>query len=83
MTQADWNYPTQIHVGAGRRAELADYCLSLKIQRPLVVTDRMLLGLPLVQEVLAALSAAGLASGVFSEVNGNPTGSEVGAGCQA
>ena len=83
MTQADWNYPTQIHVGAGRRAELADYCLSLKIQRPLVVTDRMLLGLPLVQEVLAALSAAGLAPGVFSDVNGNPTGSEVGAGCQA
>jgi len=43
----------------------------------------MLLGLPLVQEVLAALSAAGLAPGVFSDVNGNPTGSEVGAGCQA
>ena len=83
MTQADWNYPTQIHVGPGRRAELADYCQSLKIQRPLVVTDRMLLGLPLVQEVLAALSAAGLAPGVFSDVNGNPTGSEVGAGCQA
>lgn len=83
MTQADWNYPTQIHVGPGRRVELADYCQSLKIQRPLIVTDRMLLGLPLVQEVLAALSAAGLAPGVFSEVNGNPTGSEVGAGCQA
>ena len=83
MTQADWNYPTQIHVGPGRRVELADYCQSLKIQRPLIVTDRMLLGLPLVQEVLAALSAAGLALGVFSEVNGNPTGSEVGAGCQA
>ena len=83
MTQADWNYPTQIHVGPGRRVELADYCQSLKIQRPLIVTDRMLMGLPLVQEVLAALSAAGLAPGVFSEVNGNPTGSEVGAGCQA
>ena len=83
MTQADWNYPTQIHVGPGRRVELADYCQSLKIQRPLIVTDRMLLGLPLVQEVLAALSAAGLAPGVFSDVNGNPTGSEVGAGCQA
>jgi alcohol dehydrogenase class IV len=83
LTQADWNYPTQIHVGPGRRVELADYCQSLKIQRPLIVTDRMLLGLPLVQEVLAALSAAGLAPGVFSEVNGNPTGSEVGAGCQA
>jgi len=83
LTQADWNYPTQIHVGPGRRVELADYCQSLKIQRPLIVTDRMLLGLPLVQEVLAALSAAGLAPAVFSEVNGNPTGSEVGAGCQA
>ena len=83
MTQADWNYPTQIHVGPGRRVELADYCQSLKIQRPLIVTDRMLLGLPLVQEVLAALSAAGLAPRVFSEVNGNPTGSEVVAGCQA
>ena len=65
LTQADWNYPTQIHVGPGRRLELADYCQSLKIQRPLIVTDRMLLGLPLVQEVLAALSAAGLAPGFF------------------
>ncbi|MBT5052169.1 MAG: iron-containing alcohol dehydrogenase [Gammaproteobacteria bacterium] len=83
MTQSNWNYPTQIHVGPGRRAELADYCRALKIQQPLVVTDRMLLSLPMVQQVLAELSLAGLEPGVFSEVNGNPTGSEVSAGCQA
>ena len=83
MTQSNWNYPTQIHVGPGRRAELADYCRALKIQQPLIVTDRMLLSLPMVQQVLAELSLAGLEPGVFSEVNGNPTGSEVSAGCQA
>jgi len=83
LTQSNWNYPTQIHVGPGRRAELADYCRALKIQQPLVVTDRMLLALPMVQQVLAELSLAGLEPGVFSEVNGNPTGSEVSAGCQA
>jgi alcohol dehydrogenase class IV len=83
LTQSNWNYPTQIHVGPGRRAELADYCRALKIQQPLVVTDRMLLSLPMVQQVLAELSLAGLEPGVFSEVNGNPTGSEVSAGCQA
>lgn len=83
MTYSNWNYPTQIYVGPGRRAELAAYCRALKIQQPLVVTDRMLLALPMVQEVLAELSLAGLEPGVFSEVNGNPTGSEVSAGCQA
>ena len=83
MIQSNWNYPTQIHVGPGRRAELAAYCRALKIQQPLVVTDRMLLALPMVQEVLAELSLAGLEPRVFSEVNGNPTGSEVSAGCQA
>ena len=83
MTYSNWNYPTQIYVGPGRRAELAAYCRALKIQQPLVVTDRMLLALPMVQEVLAELSLAGIEPGVFSEVNGNPTGSEVSAGCQA
>ncbi len=83
LTHSNWTYPTQIYVGPGRRAELSGYCLALNIQRPLVVTDRMLLALPLIQEVLAELLLQGLSPGVFSEVDGNPTGSEVEAGCQA
>lgn len=83
MIHANWNYPTQIHVGAGRRAELAEYCQALNIARPMVVTDRFLLELPMVQEILVQLSLAGLNPGVFSDVNGNPTGAEVSAGCQA
>ena len=83
LIHSNWNYPTQIHVGAGRRSELAEYCRALNITHPMVITDHVLLNLPMVQEILTQLSLAGLDPGLFSGVNGNPTGSEVDAGCQA
>ena len=37
--EANWSYPTNIRFGAGRISELPDACLSLGIDRPLLVTD--------------------------------------------
>lgn len=73
----NWNYPTAIRFGAGRIRELPDALTTLGIQRPLLVTDEGLVDLPVVQDSLAFLSAAGVAAGQYSQVQGNPTGANV------
>jgi len=75
----DWNYPTAIRFGAGRRRELAEACRALGLARPLLVTDRGLADGELVAEVRALLPAA-LPHGLFAEVTGNPTQAQVAAG---
>ena len=50
--QANWSYPTAIRFGAGRIGELKEACAEAGIARPLLVTDRGLAALPLVQGVL-------------------------------
>lgn len=78
-----WNYPTAIRFGAGRIAELPDACRVLGIQRPLIVTDEGIARLPMVDEILAIQEEGGVASGLFFEVSGNPTGQHVAAGVRA
>jgi alcohol dehydrogenase class IV len=80
---ANWNYPTQIHLGAGRRSEITDVCLALNICRPLVVTDPGLAELPMIQDWLLSTRASGLELGLFSAVQGNPTGRNVEEGSEA
>ncbi len=79
----DWNYPTRIRFGAGRIAELADACRAAGIERPLLVTDRGLSTNAMTTGALAALGAAGLDAALFSEIASDPTGSDVGRGCEA
>ncbi len=81
--RGNWNYPTAIRFGAGRIAELAEACTSLGMSRPLLVTDAGLARLPIVSEAVAANNAAGLPTGLFSEVRGNPVGANVEAGVTA
>lgn len=80
---ANWNYPTPVRFGVGRIRELPAACRELGIHRPLIVTDRGLLKLPLVEEVKAVLAEAGLNATVFGEVRGNPVGGDVEAGVRA
>ena len=80
---SNWSYPTAIRMGAGRISELAEACQTLGITRPLLVTDTGLAGLPMVTDTLAANDAARLPTGLFSEVQPNPLGSNVDAGVQA
>ncbi|MHA6692972.1 iron-containing alcohol dehydrogenase [Devosia sp. A449] len=80
MTKANWNYPTTIKFGPGRIAELPEALKAAGITRPLLVTDAGLINLPVTQNTLAMLRAAGLPVGVFAEVKPNPISANVEAG---
>ena len=77
---ANWNYPTNMKVGAGRVNELADLCMSMGMKSPLLITDPGIAELPMVADVLSALKEAGLSAGIFSAIQANPTGENVEAG---
>ncbi len=77
---ANWNYPTQMAVGAGRINELADQCKALGMASPLLITDPGLASLPMVDQVISDLNAAGLNCGLFTKIKTNPTGENVDAG---
>jgi alcohol dehydrogenase class IV len=81
--QANWNYPTNIRVGTGRIQELPDACRHLGMRAPLLITDPGLAALPMTDEVLANCRDSGLDCGLFSEVHGNPTGTDVEKGVAA
>lgn len=80
---ARWTYPTTIHAGAGKFAGLAGHAAAIGMQRPLVVTDRGLAGLPMIDRAMAMLAEAGLLPALFSDVQGNPTDSNLAAGIAA
>lgn len=75
-----WNYPTRVLSGPGRIAELADACRTAGITKPLIVTDGGLVGTPILASAEDSLKKAGLSYGIFSDVKGNPTESNVKAG---
>jgi alcohol dehydrogenase class IV len=77
---SNWNYPTNIKVGAGRVSELAGLCKNLGMQSPLLITDPGIAVLPMVKRVMDDLATAGLICGLFSAIKGNPTGENVDAG---
>jgi alcohol dehydrogenase class IV len=79
-TKANWNYPTAVRFGAGRIAELPDALKAAGIGRPLLVTDAGLVNLPVTQDTIALLRAAGYEVGVFADVKPNPVSANVEAG---
>lgn len=80
---ARWTYPTTIHAGAGKFAGLAGHAAALGMKRPLVVTDKGLAGLPMIARAMAMLAGAGLAPALFSDVQGNPTDTNLDGGIAA
>jgi 4-hydroxybutyrate dehydrogenase len=76
----NWSYPTAIRFGAGRLAELPEACRAAGIARPLLVTDRGLAKLEITARALDLLEAEGLGRAVFSDVDPNPSDSNVTAG---
>ncbi len=81
--RGNWGFPTNVRFGVGRIAELPEACRELEIARPLVVTDKGLSSLPMLENAVTALSDAGLAVAMFSDVQGNPIEANVNAGLQA
>lgn len=80
---ANWNYPTNIRVGAGRIKELRAICAQLGISRPLLVTVPGLAALPMVDAVIQHCRAKGLGIACFSQIKPNPTGDNINDGALA
>jgi len=75
MTISRFSFPTAIHFGAGARKLVADHLKAHGIKRPLLVTDRGIAPLPLLQAFIADLP--GFDVGIYSEIWGNPVRSQV------
>ncbi|MHC8598968.1 iron-containing alcohol dehydrogenase [Arenicellales bacterium IMCC55707] len=80
---ANWNYPTAIRVGPDRLSEIGDCCLSLKLRNPLLITDPGIKDFPFINAAVDSCKASGLECGMFSDVQPNPTGTNIEQGVTA
>ncbi|MDA9604395.1 iron-containing alcohol dehydrogenase [Candidatus Pelagibacter sp.] len=75
--KSNWNYPTTMWVGEGRIKDLSIACKTLNINKPLFVTDSSLVKAKIVIDVLKNLKEDGFSIELYSNVNSNPTGTNV------
>jgi alcohol dehydrogenase class IV len=80
---ANWNYPTSVRMGAGRLKELGEAAGVAGITRPLIVTDRGLVKLPMIKTASDILAGAKRPVQVFSDVKPNPGAATIEAGLEA
>ena len=76
-----FSFPTAIHFGAGARRLVAAHLREQALGRPLVVTDKGVAALPMLQELVASLE--GLEPHVYGGVFGNPAKAQVDEGVAA
>ena len=74
MKKYDWNYPTIMWVGENRIKDISLACKTLNIKRPLLVTDSDLANSEIVKKTLEHLN---ISAEIYSNVKGNPTGTNV------
>ncbi len=74
MQNMNWNYPTNVWFGVDRSKEIQQACDTLGIKNPLIVTDPGLLQTSIIDEINNGLSSN---TQIYSDVQGNPTGSNV------
>jgi alcohol dehydrogenase class IV len=72
-----FNFPTTIRFGAGAIKELPDYLVKNGHLRPLIVTDKIVAGLPFFKQILDDLKAKKISPEVFSDIHKNPVKSDV------
>ena len=77
MNNFNWNYPTTMWVGENRIKDLNNACKNLNIKKPLLVTDKGLSNSEIIKNSLKNLNDQGTDVELFSNVVGNPTGSNV------
>ena len=77
MGKYNWNYPTTIWVGEKRIKDLVLACQTLNIKKPLLVTDNDLAKSNIVKNVLSDLVSKKILVEIYSNVVGNPTGTNV------
>jgi alcohol dehydrogenase len=74
MENMNWNYPTPIWFGLNRVNEIQNACNNLNIKNPLIVTDPGILKTNIIFKVNQSLN---IDASIYSDVQGNPTGSNV------
>ena len=72
--------PRILQVGAGASKEVGNIINALECQRPLIITDKMMVQLGYVAAVQESLKAAGIDSDVFQDTVPEPTVSSIQAG---
>ena len=75
--KSNWNYPTTVWVGKDRIKDLGEACHNLKINNPLFVTDKDLVNLPFIKEVISEIKKKLKKLILFSNFTGNPFGENV------
>ncbi len=75
--KSNWNYPTTVWVGENRVSELSEACKNLNINKPLFVTDKDLVNLSFVKNIISLNSKKFDEFTVFSNFSGNPFGENV------
>ena len=82
MQKYNWNYPTTMWVGENRIKDLGSACKNLNIKKPLLVTDSGLAKSDIIKNVLASLKKEEIFVELYSNVVGNPTGTNVNEGVE-
>jgi len=73
----NWNYPTKVWVGENRIKDLSQACKNLDISKPLFVTDKDLINLDMVKNIILELKKNFDNLSIFSNFSGNPFGENV------
>ena len=55
MNKFNWNYPTTVWVGQDRVRDLVEACINLNIKKPLFVTDKDLINLPFIIQIISEI----------------------------
>ena len=83
MQKYNWNYPTTMWVGENRINDIAQACKNLNILKPLFVTDKGLGETEIVKKTISILKDKKINVELFSDVVGNPTGTNVNEGVES
>ena len=83
MQKYNWNYPTTMWVGENRINDIAEACKTLNIKKPLLVTDKGLSNSEIVKNTILILKDDNVQVELFSDVVGNPTGTNVNDGVKS
>ena len=73
----NWNYPTTIWVGENRVKDLGEACKNLNINKPLFVTDKDLVNLNFIKDIISENRKKFVQFKIFSNFTGNPIGENV------
>jgi len=75
--KSNWNYPTTVWVGENRISDLSDACKNLDIIKPLFVTDKDLVNLPFIKNIISENLKKFENFNIYSNFSGNPIGENV------